>query len=236
MRNTSNPKYFPWITVFSGMVGAALQFWLLSSAEPTGLLPKNHIAAPLSFLLLALTLTAVFLLTRKAEFSPRYEKLFPRTPIAAAGSAAGAIAMGISAFTQTAAGLFRVFLPLLGILSACALLALAYFRLKGMRPHCLFSCVVAFYLLFRNLNLCRQWGTEPQMQLFFFQLLAALLLLLTCYYRAELDANTRYPRQYAFFNQAALFCCCLCIPGEHGIFYLLAAIWMAAEEIRFHRS
>lgn len=236
MRNTSNPKYFPWITVFTGIVGAALQFWLLSSVDATGLLPKNHIAGTLSFLLLALILGAIFLLIRKAEFSPRYEKLFPRSPIAAAGSAAGAVAIGISAFTQTGTGLFRVLLPVLGALSACALLALAYFRLKGMRPHCLFSCVAAFYLLFRNLILCRQWGTEPQMQLFFFQLLASMFLLLACYYRAELDANTRYPRQYAFFNQAALFCCCLCIPGENRIFYLLAAIWMAAEGIRFHHN
>ena len=236
MRNTSNPKYFPWITVFSGIIGAAMQFWLLSSKDAAGLLPRNHIAAVLSFLLLALTLGTIFLLLRKAEFSIRYEKLFPRSPAAAVGSVAGALAIGVSTFTQTGFSIFRVLLPVLGVLSTCSLLVLAYFRLKGMRPHCLFSCIVAFYLLFRNLICCRQWGTEPQMLLFFFQLLASLLLLLTCYYRAELDANTRYPRQYAFFNQAALFCCCLCIPGENGVFYLLAAIWMAAEGIRFHRG
>ena len=236
MRNTSNPRFFPWLTVFSGIVGSALQFWLLSSTDAAGLLPQNHIAGVLSFLLLALTLAAVFLLIRKAEFSPRYEKLFPRSPVAALGSVAGASAMAFSTFTMSGVGLFRFLFPVLGVLSACALLALAFFRLKGMRPHFLFSCVVAFYLLFRNLICCRQWGIEPQMLLFFFQLLASLFLLLTCYYRTELDANTRYIRQYAFFNQAALFCCCLCIPGENGIFYLLAAIWMAADGIRFHHN
>lgn len=236
MRNLSNPKIFPWLTVFSGIVGSALQFWLFSSVDSTGLLPQNHIAGILSFLLLALTLAAVFLPLRKAAFSSHYEQLFPRSPIAAAGSAAGALAMILSVFTHTGVGPFRFLFPILGVLSACALLALAYFRLKGMRPHFLFSCVVTFYLLFRNLICCRQWGTEPQMQLFFFQLLASLLLLLTCYYRTELDAKTRYSRQYAFFNQAALFCCCLCIPGENGFFYLFAAIWMATDGISFRRG
>ena len=144
--------------------------------------------------------------------------------------------MGYSAFTQTGIGIFRFLLPVLGALSACALLVQAYCRLKGMRPHNLFACTVAFYLIFQTLTYCRQWGIEPQTPLFFFQLLASLFLLLTCYYRAELDANTRYPRQYTFFSQAALFCCCLCIPGENSIFYLLAAIWIAADGICFRRA
>ena len=236
MRNTSNPGFFPWLTIFTGIVGFALQFWLLSSTDVKGLLPQNHIAGILSFLLLALTLAAVFLLIRKAEYPTHYEKLFPKSALAAAGSVAGALAMGYSAFTQTGIGVFHFLLPVLGALSACALLVQAYCRLKGMRPHNLFSCTVAFYLIFQTLTYCRQWGIEPQTPLFFFQLLASLFLLLTCYYRAELDANTRYPRQYTFFSQAALFCCCLCIPGENSIFYLLAAIWIAADGICFRRA
>ena len=236
MRNTSNPGVFPWLTVFTGTVGLALQFWLLSSKDSKGLLPQNHIAGILSFLLFALTLAAIFLLIRKTEYATHYEKLFPRSALSAAGTVAGALAIGFSTFKQTGIGLFRLLPPVLGVLSTCALLVLAYCRLKGLRPHNLFFCTVSFYLIFHTLTCCRQWGAESQFQLFFFQLLASLFLLLTCYYRAELAAYAKYPRQYTFFSQSALFCCCLCIPGENGIFYLLAAIWMAADGICCHRA
>lgn len=229
MRHTSHSGIFPWLTVFSGILGFALQFWLLSSRDAKGLLPHNHIAGILSFLLLAFTLAAIFLLLRKSRFSPHYERCFPRSVFAAAGSAAGALAMGYSVFTQPSMGLFRILMPVLGIISVCALLVLAYCQLKGLRPHYLFSCAVTFYFVIRNLLYCRHWGTEPQMVLYFFPLMASIFLLLTCYFRAELDAKAGNFRRYAFFNQAALFCCCLCVPGENGIFYLLCALWMAAS-------
>ena len=229
MRNTSTPVFLPWFTILTGIVGFSLRFWLLSSADSRGLLPQNHIAGILSFLLLAVTLAGIFLLSGKTVYSSSYQALFPKSVPAAAGIAAGAIALGYSAFTQSSIGFLRTLIPVFGLISALCLLILAYCRQKGLRPNSIFSCIAAFYLIFRTLNTCRQWGTEPQLHLFFFQLLASLMLTVACYYRAELDAKAHYPRHYTFFSQAALFCCCLCVPGENGFFYLLCAIWMAAD-------
>lgn len=229
MYHSSRQGLFPWFPILTGMVGFALRCWLFSSMDSAGLLPNNHIAGSLTFLLLALCLAVCFLGVKNATPHDTYRQMFPRSGIAAAGTVMGAVGMAISAFTLKSAGVFRFLLPVLGVLCAGALLFAAYCRFRELQPNFLTHCAVAIYLIFRSLANCRTWGAEPQLQLYFFHLLASLFLLLACYYRAELDLHSGDCRRYVFFAQAALFCCCLCLMGEGWLFYLSAGIWIATD-------
>ena len=233
MHAQSKQGLFPWFSLLTGAFGFALRCWLLSSADDKGLLPANHFAGIVCFLLLAVTLAFTFWQVRKAAPSKAYHKLFPASPIAAAGIAVGALGMGISGFTTGGSGLFGVLVPVLGVLCALALLYAAYCRLIGLHPSYLLYCVAVVYLILRTLLCCRTWGSESQLQLYFFSLLGILFLLIACFYRAELTAMMGDYHRYVFFAQAALFCCMLCLPGENWLFYLSAGFWMAADFCQF---
>lgn len=229
MNHSSQRKLFPWITILAGLIGFGLRSWLFSSVDSKGLLPTNHIAGILTFILFALTLGVCFIQLKGVATTATYDRLFPASPVAAAGILLGGVGFGLSAFTVEAAGLFRFLVPIFGVLTAGAMTVAAYCRLKGLRPNCLLHCVAAIYLVLRIMVCCRAWGSEPQVQLYFFQLMACLFLLMACYYRAELDIHPKGYRQYAFFSQAALFCCCLCLQDTDRLFYLSAAVFMAAD-------
>ena len=229
MNHLSKPGLFPWFSLLTGLIGLSLQSLLLSAVDKSGLLPVGHFGSIMTYILLAVTLGVCFLTLRRATVSQAYSRQFPRSYIAAAGNAIGAAGLLYCTFTLTAAGVFGILLRVTSALSGVILLVMAFCRIKEQRPHYLLRCVVTVYLMLRAVTCCRLWGSEPQIQLFFFPLLASLFLVLASYYRTELDAKNGDCRRYAFFNQAALFCCCLSIPGESGLFYLLSAIWMAAD-------
>ena len=229
MNQSKKLSLFPWLTLLAGGIGLALRAWLFSNVDNQGLLPENHIAGILCFLLLAGILAVSFWAARKEAPSNAYRKLFPPSAIAAIGTALAAIGMGFSAFTIEAAGFLRILVMITGVLGAAALLYTAYCRFIGLRPSCLLHVAFAIYLVFRVMVFCRHWGAETQIQVFFFQLLGSLFLLITGYYRAEADAIMGDYRKYLFFSQAALFCCCLCLVGSDRLFYLSAALWLIAD-------
>lgn len=219
----------PGLPLFTGMLGFALRCWLLSAADGNGLLPVNHIADTLTFILLALTLAVCFLTVRRAAPADSYRRLFPASDLAAIGTTLGAIGIACTAFAPNKIPYLWIVMFVLGILAAAALCVSAYCRRRGLRPNFLMHSIVVVYLILHTLSGCRAWGAEPQLQLYFFQLLASLFLLIACYYRAELDIQQADCRKYVFFSQAALFCCCLCLPGDDWLFYLSAGIWLATD-------
>ena len=229
MRHTIKPGLFPWLSIFTGTIGFALQCWLFSSKASNGLLPAHHIANTLTFLLFALTLTECILLLRSSKPNTHYETQFPRSVLAGIGSFVGALALVCSAFTQEYVAAARFVLPLLGVIAAGALLFRGYCRIAGLRPHFLFSCAVIVYLILWLVTRCREWCIQPQLQYQVFQVFFAAFLLLTAYYRVELELDVGNCRRYTFFSQATLFCACVCIPSGNSLFYLLAAIWVAAD-------
>ena len=229
MKLFSKQGLFPLFPILTGMAGLALRFRLLSAVDDRGLLPQNHIAGILTYLLLLVTLVVCFLGARSATPSTAYRKLFPPSRIAATGTVIGAVGIGVSAFTTGAAGFLQILLPILGVLSGGAMLYAAYCRLIGLRPSCLLHGGIVVFLVLRVLAYCRLWGAEPQLQMYFFQLIGSLFLLLACYHRAEADALMGDYRKYLFFGQAALFCCCVCLSGADWLFYLSAGVWIASD-------
>ena len=220
---------YPWVALLTGSVSLPLRCWLLSSVDDNGLLPKFHITGILSLVLLALTAGVCFWHLRRAPSSKAYRWCFPPSPLAAVGTAIGGIGMGLSAFTIPTAGILQILLPVLGVLGAAALAYAAYCRLIGLRPNCLSHSAMVLFLVFRILATCQSWGSEPQVQLYLFPLLGSLFLLLTGYYRAEIDAMIGDYRKFLFFGQLALFCCLMCLPGDDWLFYISSALWLATD-------
>ena len=209
MDHSSKQSLFPWVSLFAGIVGFAMRSLLFSLASPEGLLPKNHIFDTLSYLLLAVVFVVCILAVRKMPPRSSYTALFPASAVAAVGILVSAIGFGFSGFSLKATGILQLLLPVFAVLSAAALIVVAYCRYKGLRPSCLIHGIPVVYLILRIMACCRAWGTEPQLQLYFFHLLACLFLLLACYYRSELDVQSKDCRRYIFFSQLALFCCFL---------------------------
>lgn len=229
MNRFSKIGLFPWVPLAAGGVGFALQCWQFSLVDAKGLLPENHISGTLSVILLALVLAACWFGVQNLAPTKEYCQLFPASRVAAVGGLIGAVGMGIAAFTLPGAGLLRYLIPVCGLLGAGALVVIAYCRFHDRQPNSLLHCAVTVYLIFRIMAACRVWSAEPQPQRYLFGLLASLFLLLACYYRAALDLQAGNSRRYIFFAQAALFCCCLSVPGEDWLFYLSAGIWMATD-------
>ncbi|MBQ3528934.1 MAG: hypothetical protein IJA47_00400 [Oscillospiraceae bacterium] len=229
MKDSLRRIAFPWFAILAGVIGLALQSWLLSSAGNRGLLPSPHIATSVCLLLLAATLEVCLLAVLKFPPTGEYAELFPRSPIAAAGTAIAAIGMLISAFSMPATGILKLLTPITGILAGIALLVTAYYRFKGLQPNCLFHSAVAVFFIIRTMACCQSWGSEPQLQTYLFPLLAALLLLIASYYRAELDVMSKSSRWYIFFSQGALMCCLSSGAHSQGLFYLSAALWLASD-------
>lgn len=229
MNHSSKQGLFPWISLFVGIIGLAMRNWLFSLATPEGLLPQNHISTTVSFLLLAVVFLTCGLGVRKAAHHSSYVQIFPASTVSAVGICISAIGIGFSGFVLKANGVLQFLLPIFSVLSAAALIVVAYCRYKGLRPNCLLHGTVVVYLIVRIMACCQVWGSEPQLQLYFFHLLGCLFLLLACYYRAELDTQSKDCRRYIFFSQMALFCCCLCLQGADWLFYLSATLLMATD-------
>ena len=225
-------KYIlPFATLAAGAVGLLLRCWLFAAGQE-GLLPENHIAGILLMLLLAAVLVFCFRTVKKADVSAGYAKLFPKSTLAGVGIALGAEGMGCAGFAVEAMGALGLLLPVLSVLGCGALLMGAYCRARGMKPHCFLYGIFAIYLIVYALAKCRAWGAEPQLQVYFFPLLAILFLLMAAYYRAELASRTGNCRRYVFFAQAALFCCCVSLKGEDWLFCLSGAVWVATDFCR----
>ncbi len=229
MKDSLRRSIFPWLGLFTGVISMAMQSWLISSVDNRGLLPSVHVASIISLLLLVATLGLCLLIQRKAPPATDYGKLFPRSPVASAGTAIAAVGMLISAFSMPASGILALLTPIFGSLAGGALLVTAYCRFQGLRPNCLLHSVVAVFFIVRTMACCQTWGAEPQLQLYLFPLLACLFLLIAAYFRAELDVLQKSSFQYAFFSQGALMCCLSSATHSQGLFYLSVSLWLAAD-------
>lgn len=230
MLNSDKIKGYPWFPICTGLIGCGLQYWLLSKKDGRGLLPEFTLPGTLCFVLLAVTLAVILAGLRNLSTDSDYTRWFPRSMIAGIGTVIGAVGMSFSTFTMESKGILQSLLPVLAVANMGALLFAAFSRFKGTGTNCLLYAVTDVFLMLRILACCQNWGRESQLQVYFFPLLASLFLLLACYYRAELTVKEGAFRPHIFFfSQAALFCCLLSLPGEDWLFYLSAAVWMAAD-------
>ncbi len=229
MKQLSKSSPFPWLALLAGAMGLTLRIGLLSCADAEGLLPRNHITGILLLILFAAVMIALGLILRKAGSDAAYPQLFPASPPAAICSMVGAVGMGISSFTIAATPILRILIIVLGILWAAGVVLASYCRLQKRKPHYLFYGFGVLFFAIRAILFYRVFGSEPQLQLYLFEILASIALLLTAYYRTELTVGSGHCRLFVFFSQTALFCCCVCLRGQDLLFWVSAILYLAAD-------
>ena len=232
MKKLFKPTILPSFTLIAGAIGLALRAWLFFfGIDQKGLLVASHPANALTFLLTALVLVVLFLCVRPLNAVDRYQKLFPASVFPALGcvAAAGGIAwvnfrdLNMRSDTITMLSLF------LGILAINSLLFLAYFRIKRIRPVCYFHVLVTVYLMFHLISQYRLWSSEPQLQVYFFPLLASVFLILTAYQKTALTAGKGNAAALLFFSQGAMFFCFVSLCAQQWPLYFGMLFWSAAQ-------
>ena len=240
MKKLQNPGILPWFTLAAGGVGLILRFWLYAAKDDKGLLPANHVASTLIFLLTALVLAVLFLLVRPLRPVSRYSRLFPAGSQRTAGCVAGAagILAAVISHIGKLAGVLDVLILLLGIAAAASLGYTAYLRLRGSRPGLTVQGVLTVFFMLYTVGQCRSWGAEPQLQEYIFPFLACVFLMLYAYYLAAAAAHRGNRRWMVFFSQAALYCCILSLNGADWPFCLGMALWLTLDlcSVRCKRS
>lgn len=237
MKKFLNPKILPWFTVGAGGLGLVLQLWFRSGIDEKGLLPAAHPALPLTYILLALVLGAVFFCARQLSPVAKYSRLFPAgigRAVGCAVAAAGVLYAGLY-FLKRSGGL-GILTFAVALAAAAAMAFLAFLRRKGSRPNMvLHALLTVFFMLFTVCN-CRIWGSEPQVQDYVFPLFACVFLMLTGYQNTVLDVQKAGRIGLVFCNQAALFFCCLALAGSNRFFYLTMIVYLALDLCSVHRG
>ena len=228
MKKIADPKNLPLFTLSAGIVGLLLRLWLFTSGiDSKNLLITSHPANALVFILTAIVIVVLFLGVRPLSAVGRYRQLFPASSLGAGGCLAAAVGILVTNIRAVLSlqDTITVIVLVLGILASASLVALAVCRQKGKQPHFLLHTAVTVYLMLHLVAQYRHWSPEPQLQTYFFQLLACVFLMLTAYHSTVLDVQKGSRRWFVFFNQAALYCCLLSIAGENWLFYLTMAVW-----------
>lgn len=222
------PTRLPPLVLFAGVLGFGLSLWYsLLGTDDRGLLPDTHPLLTLLYILIAGVILLLFLGTRSLTDTPAYKKLFPPSAPAFAGCIAAGIGTAVHVvFTlQKANSAFAVLACILGGLSTVSLVLVGLFRFKALRPHYLFHSIVTIYLIVQIISQYQSWNTMPQLQSYFFTLIAYIFLMLSNYHHAALDAECGKRRDFVFFNLGAGFFCCLAAAGSNWPFFLGMAVW-----------
>ena len=235
MKNPFRFSVLPYLTMGAGGLGLRLRLWLFSATDEKGLLPHFHIADPLLYILTALTLGSIFLACRQRCTSP-----VPRQRLRlwdALGHVLGGLGLLLCAvfslFDPAAAGLA----VLVGVLLGGSILILTgvLTALGKAAPYWIFALLTAALMLY-TIAQCRVWGGEPQLQVYFFPLMASVFAILTSYHRTLLAAGQRKARLLAFFSQSCLFFCFLSLNTRQWPLYLGLLCWACAQLIPCYKK
>ena len=230
MKNPFEPKRIPLLVLFGGVLGFLLRLWLfVTGVDSKGLIRSDHPANSLVFLLTAAVLLGLYLCLRPLTGIPTYRRLFKHSVLSAIGCWVAATGILASNFCELFMAHNNISLLsfAFGVLAVASLAILGIFRLRGARPNtCLHGCV-AVYFMIHLISQYRNWSAEPELQVYVFQLLASVFLMLGAYHRTTLDACCGSRRWYVFFNYGALFFCLLALCSSQWLFYLTMAIWTA---------
>jgi len=222
---SANIKY---LILGAGGLGLALRALLYATGtDARGLLIRGHWAGIGLWLVTAVTVLGIFLLTRPLTGSKDYQRAFPKSPAAAAGCAAAAAGILLN-LTPGSRGtsLENVELILAGT-AIVSLLVLAFCRFTGRKPSALFHCLVCVYLAVRMVGQYRLWSSIPQLQDYCFYLGAHVALMLTAYQFAAFDAGLGNHRTLWAWGLASMYLCCLSLVGDgQRLLMLCCGIWV----------
>ena len=229
MKHPFRSHILPYFTIAAGGLGLALRLWLFSATDEKGLLPAGHPADAALYILTALTLGILFLATRTLTPRRIHRKAYRLSNVCA--HVLGGLGLILTAILNLSRGNARVagIAMVVCIAGGLAMLYMAALRFLRKRPPYWLSVIFTVALMLDTVAQCQVWGAVPQLQAYFFPLLASVFLILSAYHSTTLAAGKGSPRQLAFFSQGALFLCCLSLNSEQGLLYLGMLLWAAVQ-------
>ena len=229
MKHPFRSNMLPFFTMGAGGLGLALRLWLFSATDEKNLLPAGHPADSMLYILTALTLGILFLASRQLTPQRIHKKTLCRVCACAYGL--GGIGLALTAVLDMAGSSARLALvaTIASFLGALVMFFMAFLKFRGKRlPYWLSACLTVVLML-DTVAQCQVWGAEPQLQAYFFPLLASISLILTAYYKTMLSAKQGNPNLLAFFSQSALFFCCLSLNTHQWPLYFGMLFWAAVQ-------
>lgn len=231
MKKSGFSQVLPFLILIAGIAGMALQYILFTGAvDERGLLDPSHWADTASWILAALVIVCLAARIAGLNGSLPYEKLFPRSLVAAAGNLIGAVGICqasvelLSAIGQK----LNLITAAAGLMAAAVLLAAGLCRVKGVRLPVFLRFFPIIFFMLHLVCRYRQWSSSTQLQEYAFALFASVFLMLTCYQRGALETGAAGRKRYTFFGLSAAFFC-LVSGWRHGLFYAAAGIWMLTD-------
>lgn len=226
------------ITLFSGIAGAAAQFWLLRTGlDEKGLFVLPHPAVFVGFGIGIAAIIWMILQTRHILSMNDYAETFPASAVAAFGCiiyALGLLVGSVSIWIESAAFLFRI-CSITGIAAAAALIYTALQRLKHPQRSSLTMIIVTMHWMLRLVCRYQMWMIQPQIQWYLYPLLLHVCLMMTFFYRAFPEKRSPHLRRYIRFCLASLLLCCMSLPGSQDSWlFLCTAVYLLSELFALH--
>ena len=229
MKHPFRSHILPFFTIGAGALGFALRLWLFSAIDEKGLLPAKHPAGVLLFILSAVVLGVLFLATRQIEPRNINKKGLLYSKLGA--YFLGCIGLVCNSLTGISGSTSKLAMPamILGIIGGLTMLCMAVLEFRSKRIPYWLSVIFTVSLMVQTVAQCQVWGAEPQLQVYFFPLMASVFLILSAYHKTARLARKGKRASLAFFSQSAAFFCCLSFNSTHGIYYLGMFLWAALQ-------
>lgn len=229
MKHPFHSRILPLFTVGAGGLGFVLRLWLYAGIDEKGLLPSGHPADYALFLLSAITVGILFLATR--ELKPRrINRNSLRITDTAAHTLAG-LCLILTAILKLSGSMIRLawVAVVAALIGGLILLLIALMRFFRKRPPYWIHAVITVALMLNTVAQCQVWGAEPQLQEYFFPLLASIFLILSAYEKTKFTAKQGNATTLAFFSQCALFFCCVSLNTDHWPLYFGMMLWATVQ-------
>lgn len=219
----------PYFAFISGLAGLLLRFWLFSRIDEKGLLPTGHFADRALFLLAAIAIAVIFLATR--DLTPRQPHQHAIRSYQIPACLAGGFGFILNAVFVLLKSPVRLAMiaTITSLLGGIAMFCIAYLHLCNKRHSYLLPAAITVALMLEAVAQCQVWGSLPQVQEYFFPLIASVFLILTAYERTLFSAGKPRPKRLAFYSQSAVFFCIVSLNSSHWILYLGMLFWAAAQ-------
>ena len=239
MKNPFRSHILPYFTIGAGVLGLLLRLWLFSAVDEKGLLPTGHFADAMLYILSGIVLLVLFLATR--TLSPRrISKQFFRFSTAC-GCLLGGLGLALNAAFQLSSSSVRLawLATAISMAGAVVMILMAILRFTRKRIPYTLPAFICLVMAIETIAQCQVWGAEPQVQKYFFPLLASIFLILTAFHRTESAVKQSASRSLVFFSQGALYFCILSLNSRQWMLYLGMLFWAAVQMypcIRFKKK
>lgn len=229
MKSPFRSHILPRFSLIAGFCGLLLRIWLFAVIDEKGLLPANHFADRASYILAAIAIAVIFLATR--NLTPRRLHKYTIRNFNVFAHLSGGVGLILNAMFILIKSPVRLALvaTIASLLGGIIMFLIAYLYKINKRFSYLLPAAITVILMLDAVAQCQVWGSLPQLQEYFFPLMASIFLILTAYERTLFSARKPRPRALAFYSQCAVFFCAVSLNSQQWLLYLGLLFWAAAQ-------